>query len=183
MAYYQMQNDQWLQNVFAQVDKDRSGQINAQELQSALSNGTWKPFEINTVKLFIGMFDKTGKGTIDLEEFKLLWKYVTDWLNCFRSFDRDGSGNIDSSELKAALTTFGYRLSDSFYSLLMKKFDREGREVIYFDAFVHLCVTLQTITTSFRNRDTDMDGVITIGYEDFLSIVFGVCIQLESGQT
>lgn len=53
MAYYQMQDDNWLQNVFAQVDKDRSGAINAVELQGALSNGTWKPFDVSTVKIFV----------------------------------------------------------------------------------------------------------------------------------
>lgn len=42
MAYYKMPDDQWLTNVFAQVDRDRSGQINSTELQAALSNGTWK---------------------------------------------------------------------------------------------------------------------------------------------
>ena len=64
----------------------------------------------------------------------------------------------------------------------MKKFDSEGKGQIYFDAFVHLCVTLQTITGSFRQRDTDMDGVITIGYEDFLAIVFNVCMQMNGAK-
>ncbi len=32
------------------VDKDSSGAINAQELQSALSNGTWTPFNPETVR-------------------------------------------------------------------------------------------------------------------------------------
>lgn len=36
------------------VDKDRSGAISAQELQSALSNGTWAPFNAETVRLMIG---------------------------------------------------------------------------------------------------------------------------------
>lgn len=92
----------------------------------------------------IGMFDRTGSGSVNFQEFCQLWRYVTDWLNCFRSFDRDNSGkqsnqvkyqlltdfsvgNIDRNELKQALTTFGYRLSDQFYNILMRKYDREGR--------------------------------------------------------
>lgn len=39
------------------VDKDRSGYISADELQQALSNGTWTPFNPETVRLMIGMFD------------------------------------------------------------------------------------------------------------------------------
>ena len=86
-------------------------------------------------------------------------------------------------ELKSALTSFGYRLSDKFYEIVMRKFDREGRRTIYFDAFVQLCVTLQTMTSAFRYHDTDQDGVITIGYEDFLTLVFSVCMQLDTRES
>nr|CAD7575122.1 unnamed protein product [Timema californicum] len=37
------------------VDKDRSGYISADELQVALSNGTWTPFNPETVRLMIGV--------------------------------------------------------------------------------------------------------------------------------
>ncbi len=96
------------------VDSDRSGSINANELQSALSNGTWTPFNPETVRMMIGMlyivfcwrrinactraflvlrhffmyvvgmFDKDNSGTINFDEFGALWKYVTDWQQCFK---------------------------------------------------------------------------------------------------
>lgn len=53
------------------------------------------------------MFDRDNSGTINFQEFASLWKYVTDWQNCFRSYDRDNSGSIDKNELKTALTSFG----------------------------------------------------------------------------
>lgn len=82
-----------LLNVF-RVDKDGSGAISDEELQQALSNGSWTPFNPHTVRLMISMFDKKNTGTITFEEFGALWKYVTDWQTCFRSFDRDNSGNF-----------------------------------------------------------------------------------------
>lgn len=36
------------------MDRDRSGFINADELGAALSNGTWSPFNPETVRLMIG---------------------------------------------------------------------------------------------------------------------------------
>lgn len=167
-----MVDRQFLVDVFQRVDKDKSGAISAEELQGALSNGTWTAFNQETVRLMIGMFDRHNTGTITFDEFGALWKYVTDWQNCFRSFDRDNSGSIDRNELKTALTAFGYRMSDGFYGMLMVKFDRSGKGTIHFDDFIQCCVVLHTLTAAFRQYDTDQDGVITIQYEQFLSMVF-----------
>ncbi|XP_017788422.1 PREDICTED: programmed cell death protein 6 isoform X1 [Habropoda laboriosa] len=184
-----MPSREFLWDVFQRVDQDRSGAITADELQQALSNGTWTPFNPETVRLMIGMFDidkndpgssgmfdKNQKGTVSFEEFGALWKYVTDWQNCFRSFDRDNSGNIDRNELKTALTNFGYRLSDQIIDTLIRKYDRAGRGTIYFDDFIQCCVVLYTLTAAFRQLDTDLDGVITIHYEQFLGMVFNLKI-------
>ncbi|XP_066154159.1 programmed cell death protein 6-like [Euwallacea fornicatus] len=171
-----MPSREFLWDVFQRVDKDRSGFISADELQQALSNGTWSPFNPETVRLMIGMFDRHNKGQISFEDFGALWKYVTDWQNCFRSFDRDNSGNIDREELKTALTSFGYRLSDVLISTMVRKFDRHGNGTILFDDFIQACIVLYTLTAAFRQYDTDQDGYITIHYEQFLTMVFGLKI-------
>ncbi|KAH8359860.1 hypothetical protein KR093_009239 [Drosophila rubida] len=178
MSYQQggMPDQTFLWDVFQRVDKDRSGHISADELQEALSNGTWSAFNPETVRLMIGMFDRENRGTVSFQDFGALWKYVTDWQNCFRSFDRDNSGNIDKFELKTALTSFGYRLSDHLVEVLLRKFDRFGHGTILFDDFIQCCIVLYTLTTAFRQHDTDMDGVITIHYEQFLSMVFSLKI-------
>lgn len=88
------------------------------------------------------MFDKQNTGSVNFQDFGALWKYVTDWQNCFRSFDADNSGNIDKNELKVALTSFGYRLSDFLVDMLVKKFDRFGRGTILFDDFIQCCIIL-----------------------------------------
>ncbi|KAI8504382.1 PREDICTED: programmed cell death protein 6-like isoform X1 [Branchiostoma belcheri] len=174
-GYGQPQVDQnFLWQVFGRVDADRSGAISAKELQTALSNGTWTPFNPETVRLMIGMFDRDNTGTINFQEFQSLWKYITDWQNTFRSYDRDNSGSIDRNELKTALTSFGYRLSDRFYDILIRKFDRHGRGQIHFDDFIQCCVTIQTLTGSFQQFDTNRNGWIDISYEQFLTLVFSL---------
>lgn len=37
----------------------------------------------------------------------------------------------------------GYRLSDRFYDILIRKFDRQGRGVVAFDDFIQCCVVIQ----------------------------------------
>ncbi|CAF0984736.1 unnamed protein product [Rotaria sp. Silwood1] len=167
-------SDAFLQQVFRKVDTDGSGSISANELQSALSNGTWSPFNPETVRMMIGMFDRDASSTIDFQEFRALWMYVTEWEKCFRRFDLDGSGSIDKYELKTALSSFGYRLSDRFYDLLIKKFDRTGRGTVAFDDFIQACVSIQTLTNAFRQYDRSQTGEITINYEDFLLLVFSL---------
>ena len=111
--------------------------------------------------LSLGMFDRDQSGTINFQEFGSLWKYIQEWQTTFRSYDRDNSGSIDQSELKTALTNFGktnlfilftssfnhccqgYRLSDRFYGLLIRKFDRTGSGNIAFDDFIQCCVVIQ----------------------------------------
>ena len=49
--------DQQLYGWFKAVDTDGSGQLSADELQRALINGDWSPFNIETVRLMVNMFD------------------------------------------------------------------------------------------------------------------------------
>ena len=35
-----------------------------------------------------------------------------------------------------------------------------------FDDFIQCCVTLQTLTEGFKQRDTQRSGVVTLSYED-----------------
>ncbi|KAL5243700.1 hypothetical protein ACI65C_011110 [Semiaphis heraclei] len=164
----------YLLEMFQKLDKDHSGTITAIELQSALSNGTWTPFNPETVRLMLNMFDKSNKGTISFEDFGALWKYIVDWQNCFRSFDKDNSGNIDKNELRAALQTFGYNLNDATVTTMLQKFDRIGRGTVLFDDFIQCCIMLNNLTTAFRQFDTDQDGVVTLHYEQFVGLVFSI---------
>jgi EF-hand domain pair/EF hand len=92
------------QGIFGQVDKDRSGKINAQELQAALVNGKGQNFSDACCALMISMFDVDRSGTIDVYEFEKLFAYINSWLACFKAYDRDQSGSISEPELSQALS-------------------------------------------------------------------------------
>ena len=110
-------------------------------------------------------------------EFAGLWKYIQDWQNVFRHFDRDRSGSIEGAELSEALRSFGYNLSPMLLSLLEQKYgtsqasapsrgrssspdsfkvasgpsDRYGPPPgITFDRFVRACVVVKTLTEAFQ---------------------------------
>ncbi|XP_074647877.1 sorcin-like isoform X2 [Tubulanus polymorphus] len=158
---------QWFQSV----DVDRNGEITAHELKRALMNGNWTPFNDETCRLMIGMFDKDRSGTINAAEFGALWKYIQEWKACFDRFDTDRSGNIDANELSTAFATFGYRLSPAFSQLCIRVFDRRFARSINFDDFIQCCVMLKTLTNKFREKDVNQTGNINVHYEQFLEMV------------
>ena len=106
------------------MDRDRSGQINAQELSQALVNGDWTPFDLDTVKMLTSVFDVDRSGQISFNEFAGLWKYIQDWQGVFRHFDQDRSGSIDQNELSNALQSFGYRLSPKLLHIVSQKYSK-----------------------------------------------------------
>ncbi|KAG9122146.1 hypothetical protein FRC07_001607 [Ceratobasidium sp. 392] len=116
--------DPQLWNWFITVDEDRSGQISATELQRALVNGNWSPFDLDTTKMLMGIFDVDHSGSINFNEFAGLWKYIADWQNVFRHFDSDNSGSIEGHELANALRQFGYNLSPQLISLIATKYSQ-----------------------------------------------------------
>lgn len=158
----------FIESVFRKVDKNKSGDIDAKELQRALSNGRWTPFNIETVRLMIEMFDSNGSGMITLKDFGSLWNYISSWSDCFKAFDSDNSGNINKEELKRALTTTGYSFPESFYDFLMIKFDRNKDGAIYFDDFIHCNMMLHITKHEFQQHPADGTGDISFKFEDFM---------------
>ncbi|CAG9800029.1 unnamed protein product [Chironomus riparius] len=158
-----------VQNFFAQVDKDRSGKINSQELQQALINGKGQQFSDQACNLMISMFDADRSGTIDVYEFEKLFNYINQWLSCFKAYDRDSSGAIEEAELGQALSQMGFRFSPQFVTFLIGNNDPNRREIAV-DQFIVLCIKIQRFTDAFRQRDQQQQGIISIGFEDFLGI-------------
>ncbi|KAJ3881900.1 hypothetical protein F5051DRAFT_320911 [Lentinula edodes] len=168
---------------FAAVDTDNSGSINAQELERALINGDWTPFDLDTVKMLMSIFDTDRSGTIGFNEaspstlFAGLWKYIKDWQNVFRHFDRDRSGSIDGVELREALSQFGYQLSPQLLDLVQRKYGHVSGSRgmpppgISFDRFVRACVAIKQLSEAFGRLDTDRDGWIQINYDQFMQTV------------
>ena len=110
-------------------------------------------------------------------EFAGLWKYLSDWQNVFRHFDRDRSGTIEDLELAEALRSFGYTLSPQLLALVGQKYclypiftisSKFGAYInmiasqlattigygpppgITFDRFVRACVAIKTLTEAFQ---------------------------------
>lgn len=64
----------------------------------------------------------------------------------------------------------GFRFSPDFIKFLIAKSDTENHRLMSVDQFIVVCVQIQRFTEAFRQRDAEMKGTITIGFEDFLNV-------------
>jgi len=157
---------------FHAVDQDRSGQIDAKELQRALVNGNWTNFSEEACRMMIDMYDVNGSGTIDVNEFNQLFQSINQWKTVYQSQDKDRSGHIEQVEFIRALEQMGYRFSPSMIGNLLAKFDPRGRRLTL-DNFIVASVQIKRLTDSFRSRDRQMNGQATFNYEDFIGVALG----------
>ncbi|KAM4758094.1 peflin isoform 2-T2 [Cyanocitta cristata] len=157
---------------FQTVDADHSGFISVKELKQALVNNNWSSFNDETCLLMINMFDKTRSGRIDVYGFSALLRFIQQWRSLFQQYDRDQSGSISFSELQQAFSQMGYNLSPQFSQLLLARYSqRSPNPSIQLDRFIHICMQLQSLTDSFREKDTALVGNVRLSYEDFLTMV------------
>ena len=119
---------------------------------------------------YIGLFDRDNSGTIDVREFQQLWQYINQWKGVFERYDKDRSGNIDLTELYTAYNEMGFRVSQAFCQMVVSRFDRQAKRSLKFDDFIQTCVMLRSLTDAFRARDTNLNGIIQVSYEDFMTM-------------
>ncbi|KAG9306968.1 hypothetical protein G9A89_000882 [Geosiphon pyriformis] len=170
-----------LQQYFNAIDVDRTNCLSPAELQRALVlNCDGSTFNFDTIQLLFNMFDSDRSGTIHFQEFSSLWRYIEDWKKIFVAFDRDNSGFIDPNELKSALLAFGFNISDRLIQIFVRKYKIRHGGVqkhapmtysVNFDNFVQICVSIKTMTQTFRAIDNDSDGWAKINYEQMLELI------------
>eukprot|EP00158_Paraphelidium_tribonemae_P000840 Partr_v1_DN23523_c0_g1_i3_m14234 putative grancalcin, EF-hand calcium binding protein len=160
-----------LLDYFNASDKNRDGSINADELQQCLSNGTWKPFNVETVKLMIHLFDKDNDGQINFGEFTGLWAYITEWQRTFSAYATVNMLTLSLPELHLALKNSNLEVPVEIVRGMMLKFNASGA-FIDFDDFIHISILTQKIYKEFSKLDSDKDDKITIDRGQFLKSVF-----------
>lgn len=152
---------------------DRSGFIDAKELQQALTNA-YQKFSSRTIKLLMFQFrNPSDPNRTGPKEFAELWSCLGHWRAIFERFDRDRSGKIDLAELRDALYSLGYAIPPSVLQLLISKYDdQSGRRVdLSFDSFVECGMIVKGLTEKFKEKDTRYTGSATLSYETFMTMV------------
>mmetsp|Transcript_65427 Transcript_65427/g.156442 ORF Transcript_65427/g.156442 Transcript_65427/m.156442 type:complete len:1252 (+) Transcript_65427:325-4080(+) len=103
-------------DVFLRFDRDASGEIDAREL-NAILNWLGYTFDESKTKGIIAEVDKDDSGKINQREFLACMRLVHDAeirrvRKIMEDHDEDGSGELDTAELKALFHDLGYLPDD-----------------------------------------------------------------------
>uniref|UniRef100_A0A8C5H117 Calpain-1 catalytic subunit n=1 Tax=Gouania willdenowi TaxID=441366 RepID=A0A8C5H117_GOUWI len=81
----------------------------------------------------------------------------------FRQFDLDKSGTMSSYEMRMALESAGFKLTNHLFQLIILRYT-EADMSVDFDNFVTCLVRLETMFNTFHTIDTDKDGQIALNF-------------------
>jgi len=163
------------QAAFQMFDRDLSGTIDLQELNSALQavksvveSGTQQamfqaPFNANAVLWLAAKYAGQGGGQIRLQEFCEMLQYLESVKTIFGQIDTDRTGDISVAELSRALKLSGFNVTgamdggDSALSLAVankigQAYDADKNGVLTFDEFVQLRLEWDSYLDAWSNN-------------------------------
>ncbi len=160
-------NNEALKKIYKQflaIDQDKSGMVDINEF-CRLLRVERSPF----VERLFSMFDSDRTGLIDLKEFVVGLSNVGTEARenkvkfAFQVFDLDGSGSIDSSELRKivkATNMASEKQLNRKVEWLMKQCDTDGDGQISFDEFVNLSKKFPNIVFPAYSLASGLGGLI-----------------------
>ncbi|XP_057711351.1 calpain-1 catalytic subunit [Corythoichthys intestinalis] len=151
-------------------------EISINELQTILNRIISKHKDLKTdgftkeaCRSMINLMDTDGSGKLGLVEFHVLWEKIKRYLTIFRNYDLDKSGSMSSYEMRMALESAGFKLTNHLFQLIILRYTEEDMAVD-FDNFVTCLVRLESMFKTFKVMDTDADGVISLNFSQWLSL-------------
>uniref|UniRef100_A0A3Q1HCA9 Calpain-1 catalytic subunit n=1 Tax=Anabas testudineus TaxID=64144 RepID=A0A3Q1HCA9_ANATE len=145
-------------------------EISVTELQTILNRIIQKHKDLKTdgfsqeaCRSMVNLMDSDGSGKLGLIEFHVLWEKVKRYLTIFRDYDYDKSGTMSSYEMRMALESAGFKLTNHLFQLIILRYT-EADMSVDFDNFVTCLVRLETMFKTFKTLDTDGDGEIQLNF-------------------
>eukprot|EP00877_Chromochloris_zofingiensis_P008385 jgi/Chrzof1/37/Cz01g01070.t1 len=159
--------DPQLKQWFEAIDVDRSGQLDARELQRALALGNLN-FGLAEIDQMIRAFDTNNTRTLAFDEFQRLHFFLVNVQNSFYTFDRDRSGKLTPDEVANALKQAGFNLDTPAMNAMINKFDPDNSGSLSLDEYIRACLFLQTAARTFGAFDPYRQGNVNLNFNQFV---------------
>uniref|UniRef100_A0A8C1WXA9 Calpain-1 catalytic subunit n=1 Tax=Cyprinus carpio TaxID=7962 RepID=A0A8C1WXA9_CYPCA len=120
-------------------------------------------FDKEACRGMINLMDTTCTGKLGLTDFHVLWEKIKRYLAVFRKFDLDKSGTMSSYEMRLALESAGFKLTNNLFQLIILRYAKPDLNVD-FDSFVSCLIRLETMFKTFKAMDADEDGLVSFSF-------------------
>ncbi|KAL2094833.1 hypothetical protein ACEWY4_009552 [Coilia grayii] len=168
-----------IDEAFKALFKQLAGQemvITISKLQLILNRVISKHKDVKTdgfgkeaCRCMIALMDTNGTGKLSLTDFHVLWEKIKKYLTIFRQFDLDKSGTMSSYEMRLALESAGFKLTNRLFQLIILRYAKPDLNVD-FDNFVTCLIRLESMFKTFKTMDTDADGVVSFNFSQWISL-------------
>jgi len=127
--------------AFNLFDRKGDGKVDSNQLGDILRALGLNPTEADVAKIR-GDIDPTGQKRVSFEEFIPIYHNqeskrrkgaYESFVESFKVFDRDGSGQISSAEVRHMLTSLGERLTDEEVDILVQGMEDKSGKINYED--------------------------------------------------
>mmetsp|Transcript_17306 Transcript_17306/g.27040 ORF Transcript_17306/g.27040 Transcript_17306/m.27040 type:complete len:145 (-) Transcript_17306:75-509(-) len=139
-----MGKDEDLRKVFDMFDYDKSGEIDAQELEQVFKvmNIHVSPEQIKNLLVEVDVDGRTDM--LNFFEFKQILqqtkstRYTSRQLRkAFQLYDVDGDGYISAMDLRKSMMSVGHRMSDAEIRMMIQAADTNKDGFVSFEEFVN----------------------------------------------
>lgn len=159
----------YLRSLFDDIDHNKDGNINFDELYEALRKGQPNSkFDRQTVETLLEKYDSDYDNEINFDEFYNLFGTINQQYGEFLDIDVDGSGSIDQAELRNLFVRRRLNFSPAFFQFLFNGiFARTSSNRITFDIYVRLVARFDKLYADYRekgNREQEFENYVRMKF-------------------
>ncbi|KAF8566662.1 hypothetical protein P879_04474 [Paragonimus westermani] len=165
-------DEQWLKQRFEQLSKDSNGAINAIKLRQLLNESTLKnipkfePLSLEVCRTIVSAMDVNHTGLMELSELVEFWRSCEVWKQAFLKSDENRSGQLSSAELRDALASAGFQISNLVFGPIVQRYTQPDTGNASFEDFIHCCVRLKAAFELFKAQPKNFCEEATFNLED-----------------
>lgn len=124
-------------------------------------------FNLEICRSLMASMDISAAGSLDLEQFCILWKKIIAGTCVFANLHKDKIDRISGDQLVAALQSAGLPADDFLVRLAQVRYGDPGGFLSYPD-FICCLLKLQSLTEKFQAADPSGTGEVTLNYRQWL---------------
>jgi len=136
-------------------------------LRRAVKVGVSDGLSLETCRSLLAIADTSLNGTLDFDEFKVIIKSLRKWMSVFQKFDKNNDGSFNAIELREALRSAGYSLSNKVYTVLGTRYAGKNGD-IGIDDFIQLALKLEKMFAIFNKCAQSGGKKCEIPLQEFL---------------